>query len=474
MKKIIFIYIILLGILVAQTGGSVGTAASREAAMGDAATATARGVYAINYNPANLTLGQYHSTEIATIFPLPNISVMAGSDVMTFEDFNYFFGGIKENGKTVGRNLNAADKTRLKELFSNGDIAQTEFSLNLFSIAFQIPSIQSAFAFAIKDRFAANSQISEEFIGFVLNGNEVGEKQSFNDFGLESVYLREYSVSFSKNITSLLSRQVKSLHAGITLKYISGIAYGKLEHANLSIETTSDRKLHVIGDVLTHSAVSPDFGIEYDFEDITKEQDFQPFPTPAGTGFGVDLGITAEINRAITAAISITDIGSVTWDKGTVEYRMDGEKLISDFTKKENVDSLEEIFDLNGKYIDEFSSDLSTALHFGVRVRIDKLEGSNFDQKLMVAVDYHQGFNNGPFNSEDPRFSLGCEWQPAHWFMFRNGLTFGGRFGFRWSMGFGFDTGLLEFNLTTTDFNSLLQNNAASRAGVNIGTRWKF
>ncbi|MFA8344443.1 MAG: DUF5723 family protein [Rhodothermaceae bacterium] len=474
MKKILYIYIILLGIILAQSGGSVGTAASREAALGDAATATARGVYTIGFNPANLTLGQYHSMEIATVLPLPNFSVMAGSEVMTFEDFDYFFGAKKIGSKKVGRALTDADKARLQSLFTQGEALQSEMSLNLFSFSIQVPEIGSAFAIGIRDRFSANGLIDSDLVGFALNGNEVGKKETFSNFSFESVYLREYSFSFSKNLTSLLKKEVKSLHAGVTFKYISGFAYGKLERANMSIETTSDTKLHVIGDVLTRSAVSPDFGVEYDFEDITKKEDYTPFPTPAGSGFGIDLGITAEINRAITAAISITDIGSVNWDKETVEYRMDGEKLISDFTKKENVDSLEEIFDMKGKYIGEFSSDLATALHIGVKVRVDKLEGIGLDQKLMVAFDYHQGLNDGPFNSEDPRFSFGCEWQPAHWFMFRNGLTFGGRFGFRWSMGFGFDSGLLEFNLTTTDFNSLLLNNGAGRAGVNFGTRWKF
>lgn len=473
MKKIL-IYIIFLSYVFAQAGGSVGTTASREAALGDAATATARGVYAIGVNPANLTLGQYHTTEIATVFPLPNFSIMAGSEVVTFEDFNYFFGADIRDGKKVGRKLNDSDKKRLQDLFAKGDAVQTEFSLNLFSIAIQLKNIESAFAFSIKDRFAANGKISDDFVGFILNGNEVGTIQSFEDFALESVYLREYAFSFSKDLSYLFDRSIKSLHAGITLKYISGMAYGKIEHANLSIETTADRKLHVIGDILTRSAVSPDFGIEYDFEDVSKEENFNFFPTPAGSGFGFDFGVTAEINKAITAGLVITDIGSVNWDQETVEYRMDGNKIISDFTEKENRDSLEEIFDMKGKYIGEFSSDLSTALHMGVKVRLDKLDGINMDQRLLLAFDYHQGFNDGPFNSKDPRFSFGCEWQPAHWFMFRNGMTFGGRFGFRWSMGFGFDTGLLEFNLTTTDFNSLLQNNAASRAGVNFGTRWKF
>jgi len=474
MKKIVYIYIVLLGIILAQSGGSVGSAASREAALGDAATATARGVYSIGINPANLTLRQYHSAEIASVLPLPNFSVMAGSEVMTFEDFNYFFGAKKIGSKKVGKILNDADKARLISLFAKGEALQSEMSINLFSFAIQLPEIGSAFAVGIKDRFSANGNIDDGLIRFALNGNEVGKKEKFSNFSFESVYLREYTLSFSKNISYLLQGNVKSLHAGITVKYISGFAYGKLERANISIETTKDTKLDVIGDILTKSAVSPDFGINYDFEKINKKENYTPFPTPAGSGFGFDLGITAEINNAITAAIAVTDIGSVNWNKETVQYQMDGKKVISDFTKKENVDSLKDIFDMKGKYIGEFSSNLATSLHLGVKVRLDKLKQLGIDQKLMVALDYHQGFNNGYFNSKDPRFSFGCEWQPSHWFMFRNGLTFGGRFGFRWNIGVGFDIGLLEFNLTTTDFNNLLQNNKANRLGVNFGTRWKF
>jgi len=53
-----------------------------------------------------------------------------------------------------------------------------------------------------------------------------------------------------------------------------------------------------------------------DLAGVTSQSDLKssPFPAPAGSGIGVDLGISAEMNEFLIAGISVTDIGSMRWD----------------------------------------------------------------------------------------------------------------------------------------------------------------
>jgi len=70
--------------------------------------------------------------------PLPNIGGSIGTNFMTIDDYNYFFGTqtTDATGKKIGRTLTDADKQRFNNLFSNGGTITTicKFSFSLFPI----------------------------------------------------------------------------------------------------------------------------------------------------------------------------------------------------------------------------------------------------------------------------------------------------------------------------------------------------
>lgn len=475
-SKIIFIAATLSFSLYAQVGSGGGSYA-REMGLGNTYTASSRGLNSIGLNPANLAIKNYNKIEISTVLPVPELNAFGGSQVMSIKDYLYYFGGTDEktpDGKRKARILTEDDKSNLIDLFNDNDLINSDFSLNLFSIGFFAYPELGVFTFSIKDRFAAQGAIDKNLIQFMMQGNKNTPSYHIENMALNSSYLREYAISFAKNLTPLVKNYFTGLYAGITVKYMQGFAYLELKQNDVKINTLPTGELFVEGKVLTHSSVSPDFGVKYKFDENKKTSNFTPFPTPSGSGVGFDIGFTAELNRATTVALSITDIGSVNWTKEVVEYKMDGSKTIQDFTQKESTDSLKNIFDLKGKYIGEVSSSLPTALHAGISIRLDQLKNSGIFSKLLIAADYHQGFNNQPSNSTKPRISLGIEYGLLDWFNIRSGFSIGGKYGFRWSAGFGLDWPRFTFDITATDFNHLINGNNARQIGVAVGSKFRF
>ena len=64
---------------------------------------------------------------------------------------------------------------------------------------------------------------------------------------------------------------------------------------------------------------------------------------------------------------------------------------------------------------------------------------------------------------------MGFEWKLLNWFPLRSGISLGGRDKFNWGLGFGFDFGLIEMNMATSDMNSIVNGNGAKRIGVSLG-----
>ena len=127
-----------------------------------------------------------------------------------------------------------------------------------------------------------------------------------------------------------------------------------------------------------------------------------------------------------------------------------------------------------GKRISNFQTDLATAIRLGISHYFLGKKGDN-SGSLLLAFDYNQGFNDMPGNSLKPRFSLGMEWKPWEWFPFiRTGFSYGGELGFNWALGLGMDAGLVEFNIATSNFETLIAPNYAKQLSVSVGSRWKF
>ena len=466
--KIILSTIVLLTLSFSTLAqyGSVGSVDARSMSLAKTYNATTSGIYAVGINPANMMFSPAGHFEFSTVFPLPSLTLKAGDNFMSFEDFNYFFGGVNGNARI----LTPADKQRLSDLFSNGGRVFADVSVNEFSAMYKAKPNIGAFAFSMADYFAVSFTVPKSLVDLGLNGNQTNQVYSFNDATTKSWWIRMYSLSYARDLPEIDQKIFDQIAVGVSLKMVNGYAYTGLDHINTNLSTGSQNQIGGNADMIGYAAFSPSFGSVYGFDSSNTKSSMGFFPKPAGTGVGFDLGVAASMEKLWRFSLSITDIGSIKWDKYTAEYSATGNFLITDLTDKSQFDTIKNKIIGKGNYVNGFSTSLPTALRAGASYSLNKyIPGS-----MLLAFDYNQGFNDSPGNSKTPRFSVGAEWIPMGWINVRTGFSVGGLDGFGWAVGIGLDAGMVEFNFATSDLNQVVIGNSAKMFTVAFGSRWKI
>jgi hypothetical protein len=467
--------------LIAQSAGSIGMPDARSSALGRTYTAASVGVDGIGTNPATILNRKdlNKKWEIRTVLPIPQLGFKLGTNFLTIDEYNYFFGekSVDENGDDVGRYLNADDKSRLSDLFADGGTFQSDISFTLLAITFKPNDKIGAFGFAISDLFGSNVTFPRGLVDLLMNGNTQGDEFNFDDTKLEAWWLRKYSFSYARSL-NILPKMFQQVNLGISFNFVSGFFYTGIERMNSQFSTGAQNSLTIKNDFLAHSSFSNDFGVAYSFDSTSFGKKSSPglFPSPSGGGFGVDLGFWGKINDAWAIGFSLTDLGSVTWDQNVAQFKADTVVVITNISNENQTKDLtDKIFgQKNAEYVGTLSTSLPSAMHIGISYQLDKAK-PNFPGKLLIVADYNQGFNNRVRNSTTPRVSIGAEWIPKNWILsFRTGFSFGGFDKFGWAAGGSFDFGFLELSGGTPDFHQLFMPNSAKRVSFAFDSKWKF
>src|SRR3989304_4572475 len=395
MKKI---YMLLFCSLISYSAfpqiGSIGNTDARSMGMGKTYNSTSLGIYAIGINPANLMGHSTDNVNISTLLPLPTVAVATGTNFITIDDINYFFGGV--NGES--RILTDADKTRFDNLFTDGGLGIVSASANLVSVSLNLNE-QGAFGFSISDFAAGRVNFPKAIIDIALNGNREDKVYNFGDTNLKSWWIRNYSLSYAREFKGIFSK----FYAGATVKMVQGFYYAGTDRVNTSFQTGSQNQITGNADLRALAAFSDDFAVKYDFDSVSVKQtsNVGMFPKPAGSGFGFDIGFSAVLNEKWNVSVSLTDIGSINWDGNAAEYSALGAIYFDDPTNKTQRDSVKDQITGKGKRIAEFSTSLPTALRLGVSHYFLGRQNDN-SGSLLLAFDFNQGFHDMPGNSKKP------------------------------------------------------------------------
>lgn len=465
----LFIIILLTSSSFSQFGSS-GTVDARSVGMGKTYNSTAMGIYSLGINPANLSDMSDNSAEFITIIPLPFISLHSGTDFLSMENLNYYFGGV--NGKA--RILTEDDKQNFNELFSEGGLVFANFSTTLFSFALQ-PSLEvGTFALSINDFAGGSATIPQAIVDLGLNGNSAGKKYNFNDEKFKSWWIRNYSFSYAREFHNNPENDLSKISAGFSVKMVHGYYFAGIEEVKTTLETGVFNEIVGNADMTGYSSFSDGFGIKYDFDSTEYQSNIGLFMPPAGKGIGLDLGLSFTLKNIWKISFAFTDIGSIEWSKNTAKFSAKGDVYINDLTDEEQLDSLEDKFTGSSEKFGSFSTGLSTAFRFGLGCTLNE-EDNFIPGTLAIGIDYNQGFNELPGNSRTPRISFGFEWKPGDWIPFlRSGISIGGADQFAWAVGLGLDTGVIEFNFATSYFQSVITPNSAKQLSLAFGSKWKF
>ncbi len=471
-KKLFFAFVLTCGFSVTSFAqfGSSGTVDARSMGLAKTYNSTSFGIYSIGINPANLSNMEEGSIELSTVFPLPYISFHSGTDFISVEKFNYYFGGV--NGKA--RNLTSEDKQNLNNLFSGGGFVFANFSAALFNFAWK-PSIEvGTFAFSINDFAGGNFSIPQAIVDLGLNGNQLGKNYNFNDEKFKSWWIRNYGVSYSQEFLNEPDDAVEKILAGVTLKLVHGYYYAGIEKVSTNLGTGAYNQIEGNADLIAYTAFSDNFGVRYDFDSTEHESRFSLFMPPAGKGVGFDFGISLYLEDNFNLSFALTDIGSINWTKNVAEFKAEGKIFIDGLTDNEKLDSLKNKFIGDVQKKESFSTGLPTTFRFGFSWYLNE-EDNFLPGTLLLGLDYNQGFNELPGNSKIPRVSFGFEWKSYDWIPYlRSGLSVGGADGFAWALGLGMCTDVIDFNFATSYFQTIVSPNSAKQISFAVGSKWKF
>lgn len=462
------VFIFLLNNLIFSQYGSTGVTDARSLGLGKTHTATSEGVFAIGINPANLIFSEEGSVDFSTALPLPSAGLRSGTDFLTYDDFKYYFGEIGGNENI----LTEDDRNRINRLFENGGLFYTHAGISLLSFHFKPSEEVGSFAFSVGDYGGGKFNFPQAIKD--LSYTE-GKVYDFSDASFEAWWVRSYSFSYARQLEFLSDGFFEKFGFGFSLKYYQGFGYLATEDISTYLTTNANGTISGQANLLAYSALSEDFGVVYDFENVERESNINIFPSPAGKGFGFDFGFSAQINDRWKIAAAITDIGQITWNTNAARFISEGDITLTDISDEAQRDSVFNKIFGSGEPIDLFVTKLATAFRFGAAFLVSRDFEEGFPGRLMLAFDYDQGFNNMPGNSTNPRISFGAEWKPWQSFpSIRSGVEFGGTEKLNWSYGMGFDFGFLEIHLATNAMQNLFFPKSSDMLSAAFSSRWKI
>ncbi len=424
--------------------------------MAGTSVASSRGLDAVGVNPANLALPDDATVE----FSLVPVGIGVGSDFMTYGLYNKFFTGVESPAGRIASNLSEGDKQELIDAFPGG-IGRIGAAAEVRPIGLAIRFGSFAtFAVTATERVAATAAIPASYAKFLLDGVTPGSSYDFSGATGSAAWTREYALSAGFALPSV--PWFMSWSGGVSVKLVHGFAYGSVTRDNTWLAAGTDGVLDGnidVAGVTSHSNLAG-----------------SPFPAPAGSGIGVDIGFSAELNDFAVAGLSVTDIGSLRWDGDVREMFGQGGMHLDDPTSSAQRDSLEHAVTGTTRPGTAFTVGLPTTLRMGVQFELENIHMLKkfLYGEMTAACEYRQGFSDFPGSSRIGMLSAGLEYRPWQFLPIRTGVGFGGEDHFNFALGFGLRLWALQIDVASDNIGWLFSHDSFSRGSLGVGLTLKM
>lgn len=418
--------------------------------MGNSGSAYIGGVLALGINPSRLLAYEYHEQKASvTIFPA---GFMLKNNSINIDLYNALFG--KETRGVSGDKTEWTDDDKRKLLNAIND----EFEINgrasvmLFGASYFHNDKVGAFGFHIMDHFGGRGILNGEFLEYALYGNErfLGRDLGGRNTTSNAYWYREYALSYAREFaTSFRARNlrpIESIKVGASLKWVAAHAYSELNDESRIFHSPTGDSLAA---TVLYTATSAARGR---LQDNNSTESFSLFPESVGNGLGLDLGMSFNYRETMTFAISLNNLGFVSFGDNALLKTADTTIIFTGLTdpisgeaNKNQLDSISNGVRAQTRTADGFTRALPTHLRIGfVMILDDRLK---FPAAL--TIDYVQGFNNNFGNTGIPILGVGGEIRPVRELPIRTGIQLGGRQGFAWAFGLGYDQKnvAIDFNI---------------------------
>ncbi len=375
----------LVGLLAPNT--SMAQVSVRAWGMGGTGVATARGLDAVAYNPANLAFSEGFSVGLAAA------AIDVQNNSISLDRYN----------EITGTYLDDEAKDRLL-----ADIPDAGFKMDA-NVNASIFGLQSgAFALTFNGIGNGSGNMDKDYFDLVLFGNDLNDSVDFSNTSGAGYALGSAALSYGGVLHTTDNSQ---LSIGLSAKYLYGAYEMHVEDAYGTLSTTMN--------------------------EISGEAYVATITSDGGQGYGVDLGMAFQTASGWNLGLSMENLYTeITWDKNVElkEYRIDASGINA---MNDNLDDA--VVRSDTTFVaDSYSTTLPQQLRFGAANRFGAFD---------LAFDYVQGFEDRGVTSTTPRFHMGSEWHLSSFFMPRVGVSMGGVNGTGASAGLGLKMGFWRIDL---------------------------
>ncbi|SNC75000.1 hypothetical protein SAMN06265337_2654 [Hymenobacter gelipurpurascens] len=403
---------------------------------GGVATTFATDYQAIGINPANL--GRVGGAKFA--FTIGEVGAGAGSQSLTRQQLRKFIYNTNDP-------LSAPDRQELARAFASDNALNMNADATTFGLAVQLPVI-GGIAISNRIRSAGHVGLNQNAADLLFLGRDapVYTSAAAGNIPLVSEALAGTEMQFSAlnefNLawgTRLIDLPLFQLSAGAGYRYIQGVGI-----VDIRVQP---------GNLQAYSAMSPVFDINYG--SLTTDPSFNLKTgnglKPVGKGNGFDLGLAAEVGKALRLGVSVTDIGHMEWEGNLVTGNDQPLKRLnsSGVGTYNFIKEATQIFAAGTDSLFQYQAgqtrraNLATKLRAGVGLRISEY----FEAGLDVTMPLNEVAGNLP----NTFIGAGLDYKPVHWLRLSSGLTGGAGYGLSVPLGFTFTTSFYEAGVSTRD-----------------------
>ncbi len=371
---------------------------------------TSRGLDAVGLNPSLLALGTPRTWELS-IVPISSFGINAGP---SFSQINAIASGFTDSALAsqvlTADSITRGDSVRisLANLLGGNKLSSTA-DLRIFGLSYYNPNF-GTLALTGSLHAAVRSDIPDAFLNYVSLGFISRLIQGFHlptqQVDLQAIWYGDYSLSYAKCLVGENGSGDLQLLGGAALKYLMGIGYLRMDpNSTFAINDMNGQQYQPNGG----ARFSVNYKITSSYPDI-----FNPNHLPngfssdllvnasAGSGIGGDIGFTLGFYDSVQhspwqCAISVTDIGSITWNKNTYVRSADTSinvgfgSLGSRDTVNSKLQTLGGKLDTNAA---AFSSSLPTTLHIAGAIDFSQIGLSIAGSDVEAAAEYALGLTD--------------------------------------------------------------------------------
>jgi hypothetical protein len=361
---------------------------------GETYVVTSRGLSSVGLNPSLLGIDDGNTIEVQ-IFPLSTFGLNAGP---SFSDVNAL-NGVFSTGIS---HFTDSSLTSIANLLSNGKLSGRG-DAEILGLSYQLPEI-GKIALTWTTHGAVRTDIPQSFLDFASNAeaNLLTQKNDIDNLDLQAMWYSEYSLSFGKTIElgPDTSTFLKNISVGGAVKFVSGIAYLKVDQGNYFRTTPGNERVIVGVNFVEHAAYSSNF----DPQHVPNRFSFDFLTTnSAGSGAGFDLGFCLGLwsnshgTPTVLLGMSATDIGSITWNQNATERIADHlVDTINYGTAAKIQDVTDSLKKLSGtlKNLSSFTTNLPSMFRAGLMLDLDAMgiEWGAFAPR--IAMEYANGLTD--------------------------------------------------------------------------------